>query len=119
MPVAIKTSFLPFRLSLSDKGPVQLTVELHNLSPEKKKLSLMVALPRTLCFSKEGMRNVELVRIDTLQPGEVKHLYFDIYPKVGLEPGVVPIHIKLQEHYTSYQYTANEASKTVELRVVE
>jgi len=115
--IGINTSFHPFRMKLSRREPVQLTIELSNRGGETKKLSLDVILSRELSLDKGGLLYNTSKRIDSLEPGKKQEFYFDIYPKHITRSGDHGVLLKLSEHYQDYKYVAKEQKKRLELQI--
>jgi len=119
MAISINGRFTPLQLVLSRREPVQLALYLRNNGNEEKRLTVKVSLSPALAFTKGGFKNSELLRVDSIKPGEEKTLYFDLFPKPGAKPGEQEIAVKIQEHYSNYQYTKAQYNASFTLKVSE
>ncbi len=108
MAISITGRFTPLRLVLARREPVQLALYIRNDDEEEKRLTAKVILSPNLAFTKGGFKNSELVRIDSLKPGEEKTVYFELYPKISAKPGEEKVKIRVQEHHANYQYTKKQ-----------
>lgn len=118
MTILINTKFTPFRMSLQRKEPVQLSVELVNKSGEDKKVLYEISLGQGIAFDKSGLKTKHEVRIEPLGDGDKKYYYYQIFPKVNVEIGEAPIHIKLFEpHDEHYEFVKKRYIKEISLTV--
>jgi len=117
--VDIKTEMTPMRLSLTERRPVELMIEIENNSNKVQMMSYDINLGGELAFDKGGRSGVQTKRFDSLQPGERIRDYFDIYPKVNVSVGEKLIVITAMEHFNQdYKYVMSKKSKELVLRVV-
>ena len=117
--IQLNTNFNPFRMKLGRRDPVTLTVEITNKSDESKMLTVYINLGRELSFEKSGYKTEAIERIDAMKPGEIKTYYYSIFPKAGTRTEAQPVLVKVQEHYKTQTYVANEYSKNLKLKVEE
>ena len=118
MAININTNFTPFRLRLSRREPVQLTVDLTN-NGNTAMVSMNVALTPQLSFSKGGFKNRETARIPEFNSSETRRFYFEIWPKASTRLEEQPIVITVFEHYKSFDYIKNKTEKKLSLQVEE
>ena len=105
-------------MSLSDKKPVQLGIEVVNRENEPKMLSLVITISNQLSFDKSGFKTEEKMLLEVMQPNEKRKLFFDIFSKPMTRQGEQPIRIKVLEHYNDYKYVVKETKLDTGLRVV-
>lgn len=115
--VSFKSNVFPYRMVLSRREPVQLSVEMKNDSAEQKLISLEISLPRNLGFDKSGLKTREVIKIGNMIANEEKKLYFDIFPKAATEAMEYPVDIMVLEHYKDYNNVNRRQSKQVTIRV--
>jgi len=117
--IDIATTYTPFRLKLSRKSPVQLTIAVQNKANENKMVSLELRLGRNLGLDKSGFRNADVKKFDNFGKGEKKEFYYEIWPKQSTAPGEQPVKVVVLEHYNNFNYIAKEYSKSIPLTVEE
>ncbi len=118
--VSIKNVLMPFRMSLREKSPVTLRLELTNDDSETKLFSLKLMVSKHLSIEKTGIANILDKRIGEIKPKETKLFYFDIYPKVSAKPGIdYPARLIVYEHYNDYEFINKELKKDFTVKVVE
>lgn len=117
--IEVKTTFTPLRMLLRRREPVELKLTLRNNGEKERKLTIRIEMPRQISFDKGGYRTAELTRVDSIKAGEVKSVYYNIYPKPSIQLEPQYINIIVQEHNTNYQFTENEYKANVELDVQE
>ena len=119
MVVTVNSYFNPFRMKLSSREPVQLSIELKNDGNEDKIVSMQVLLSKQLSFGKGGYQTEEMVRLPKLAPGERKQYYYEVWPKTGTRTEDQPVKIKIAEHYKNFNYVMKEYAYNLSLRVDE
>lgn len=119
MSISINGRFTPLRMVLARKEPVQLSLYIRNESEDEKKLTVKVVLSPLLAFTKGGFKNTELIRIDSIKPGEEKTLYFELHPKINTRVGEENIRVRVQEHYSNFQYTKRQYEAVFTLKIEE
>ena len=117
MVISVTGNFTPLRMVLARREPVQLALYIRSEGEEEKRLTAKVILSPNLAFTKGGFKNTELVRIDSLKPGEEKTIYFDLYPKISARAGEEKIRVRVQEHHANYQYTKKQFETEFSLTV--
>ena len=108
MAVSINGRFAPLRMVLARREPVQFSLSVKNEDEAEKKYTVKVLLSPQLAFTKGGFKNTELIRIDSIKPGEEKTAYFDLYPKGNATAREETVRVRVQEHFSNYQYTKNQ-----------
>src|SRR3989338_5801228 len=114
---SVNTTFFPFRLSLRDRKPVQLKVELINRNQQEKMVSLELLLSRQLALDKSGLKATAIHRITSFKPNERKEFFFEIFPEQFAEHGTYPVRVKVLQHYQNFDLVEREFTKNLELTV--
>jgi len=117
MTISIATTFHPFRLVLSRKKPIELTIELVNRKDKDTMMTLQIMLSKQLSLDKSGLISNDVKRIDKLEPDNKKRFVFDIYPKPYVEAGEYPVRIKVLEHYQQFKFVEREYTKNLTVSV--
>ena len=117
MGLEIKSNLFPYRMVLKRKEPVELSVAVTNNSPDKKLVSLQIAMARAIALDKGGLKNGVHQRLGELNPRESKQFYFHVFPKQGIKTMSYPIQVRVLEHFNSYDYIAGKVVKNLELKV--
>ena len=115
--VYIKTSLFPYRLVLTRREPVQLSVDVLNNDAEEKIFSIEVEVPRTLGLERAGAKIQDFKKMGPLAPGQEKHLIYDIHGKSSANDMTYPITILVHEHRAHSNDVARTITKRVELTV--
>lgn len=115
----VRTIFRPFRLKITRKEPVELTVTVTNLGPGKALASFDLSCDRGLSFDKGGFRNSESATLGDLGPGQKVEKIFYIHAKPVTRPGSYEFNIRAMEHYQSYAMVQKEVNKKFSLAVEE
>ncbi|VVC02550.1 Uncharacterised protein [Candidatus Burarchaeum australiense] len=120
IPYALKLRFAPYRLSLKDKGPVDLIVDIENLRDEEPLLtSVVIRVPKALGLDSMGLNQMREIRMGYLKPKETKSLRIELYPSARTKPGLYPVLVTAFCHYRDYSHILNSEKKRIELRVDE
>jgi len=115
--VSVKSVLMPFRMSLKDKKPITLRVELVNDEKETKLLSFKLAVAGDLSVEKTTIANVIEKRLGEFAPGQQKLMYFEIYPKVATRAREYPARLTIYEHYNDYEFVNREYKKDFVVKV--
>lgn len=115
--LVIKTVLVPFRLSISAKKPISLRTEISNDSDVAKKVSVKFMVSKDLSVERSGLANVLEKKIGTIEPGETKLMYFDIYTKTQTVNKDYPARLLTYEHYSDYDYIDKEYKKDFIIKV--
>ncbi|HIH16177.1 MAG TPA: hypothetical protein HA252_02120 [Candidatus Diapherotrites archaeon] len=115
--ISINSHFNPFRMSLKERRPVQLFVELRNTGQTAKKVTFLLSAGRQLALDKSGIVANAMKKIESFKPGQELAWYFDVYPKQMTQPGEQEIMIRVTEHFNDWSYVANESTKRIPLTV--
>jgi len=113
------TRFTPFRMKLSNREPVQLSVEVVNNESADKLLTVSTILSKALSFDRGGYRVDASEKIEKLAPDKSRKFYYELFPKPGIRIGEIPVKVKLTEYYNSFDYVQNEIVKSTSLKVEE
>lgn len=118
IPYSLKARFNPYRLSLKDKSPVDLILEIENLRKEEPLLtSVVIRVPKALGLDSMGLNQIREIRMGYMKPEESKNLRIEIYPAARAKPALYPILITAFCHYRDYSHILNSEKKRIELRV--
>src|SRR3989344_868477 len=118
IPYSLKARFNPYRLSLRDKGPVDLLIDLENLRDEEPLLtSVVIRVPKQLGLDSMGLNQMREIRLGYLKPEEIKKPRIEIYPTARTKPAIYPILLTAFCHYRDYSHILNSEKKRIELRV--
>lgn len=115
--VNVLTRYTPFRLKLSRKEPVQLSITLENKGNENKMISMEIKLSRHLSLDKGGFRTSESKKIENLGKGAKKQFYYEIWPKQSAMKGEQPVILTVSEHYNNFTHVAKQSVKSIPLTV--
>lgn len=116
--VKLFAGFVPMRLRISDRAPVQMSVEIVNDENERKTVSLYLSLGKELSFEKGGFKTDRVIKIDSLNAGSSKKYYFEIWAKPHTEEGDQTIKLTLLEHYKDdYSTVKKETERDLSLTV--
>lgn len=115
----VRTIFRPYRLKLSRKEPVEMTMTIINHGPGSALTSFEMECDRSLSFDKGGFKNSEMENLGELPPEEKVQKIYLIYSKPATRTGTCQIKIKATEHFNSYNLIKMEHNKIAELRVEE
>jgi hypothetical protein len=117
MGLELKSNLFPYRLILSRKEPVELSVKVTNNSPDKKLVTMQIAMARAIALDRGGLKKGADQRLGEMEPGQSKEFVFQVFPKHGVKAAAYPIQIRLIEHFNSYEYIARKVVKSMELIV--
>ena len=116
--IAVKANVFPYRFSMRDKQPVELTVELKNNDSFEKMVSLDVMLPNAIGTDKSCLNKGFSKRYNKLGPGqtitEKQMLYLSPHANIGEATGKV----RVSEHYNEFGNILSSFNKTLALRIV-
>jgi|GEM_PF-2885896 len=107
----IKTVLVPFRMSISAKKPISLRTEITNTSDVAKKVSIKFLVSKDLSVERTGLANILEKKIGSIEPGDTKLMYFDIYTKTQTVNKTYPARLLVYEHYDDYDYIDKEYKK--------
>jgi len=117
--IDIRTTFTPFKLKISRREPVSLSIEIENDGKEAEIVSLELHLGQQFSLEKTGFKTSAEVRIPDFKPGDVKKFYYDIWPKQAARLGMQPIKLLVIEHYQGFNYVKKKYDKTLQVNVEE
>lgn len=115
----IRTLFRPYRLKLSRKEPVELTLTITNRGPGSALTSFEMNCDKAISFDKGGFKTTESANLGELAAGQVIEKYFQVYGKPVTRLGTYPITVKATEHFNTYNLIKKEYTKKTELIVEE
>ncbi len=117
--IEIRNRFTPFRMKLSRREPVQLTVELINTGQENAMLSMNLNLGAQFSLEKSGYKTAAVERIPELAAGQSKTFYYEIWPKQSVRTGTQELQLTVLEHHQNFNYVKKEYKKNLGLAVEE
>ena len=115
----VRTIFRPYRMKLSRKEPVEMTLTITNHGPGIALTSFEMTCDRELSFDKGGYKNSANASLGELAVGQKHETYFDLHSKPITRPGAYQIKVKATEHFNSYNLIKKEYTKTAEIVVEE
>lgn len=115
--IDVRTRFTPFKMKLSRKEPVTLSLELTNSGSEPEMISVDMVLGQQFSFERSGFKNTVSEKIPKFMPNESKKFYFDIWPKQMVRQGEQPIRLTVTEHYRGFNYVKRKQDKILRLGV--
>lgn len=116
--INIATSLFPYRMDISNKNPVELTLKIKNMSNEIKLLSFDIILQKTISLDKSGLKKSETIRLGEIKPDQIILKKFDIYPFQGIKPGENKVLIRVCEHYLDYNSLKEKTEKIIYIRSI-
>jgi len=117
--IEARTAFNPFKMKISRREPVVLSIELANTGTEPEMVSLDLTLDQQFSFERSGFKSTDSKRIPEFKPGDKKKFYYDIFPKQMAREGYQPIKMTLTEHYKGFNYVKRKTEKILTLAVEE
>lgn len=116
--INITTSLFPFRLNIKDKNPIELSIQIKNMSSSSKLISYDVILDKTISLDKSGLKKSESFRYGELKSNEVINNKLLIYPFQGIKPGENKVMICVTEHYLDYNTIREKTEKIISIRSI-
>jgi hypothetical protein len=113
----VKTSFVPLRMIVGQKEPVNLHVDVKNLSRKPKSYSISAKVPSKLGFDRSGLMLEKRIRLGGVPPGKTESAVFSIYGKFGLKQGFYDVELLIREHEDRFDKQLSQAKVTSTLRV--
>lgn len=113
----INTRLFPYRISLREKKPQELVIELKNISNEPKMVSFEASLPFELAFDKGGLNRSMEKRIQELKPNEPKRFQFDVYAARMSGEGAYIGKLVVSEHYRDFDYVTKAYERELHFRI--
>jgi len=117
--IEIRTTLTPFKMRLSRREPVTLSVELTNNGSEPEIVSFELDLGGQFSFEKTGFKGEAVVRIPEFKAGESKKFYYDLWPKQMARAGEQSIRATITEHYRGFNYVKRKHDKSLKIAVEE
>jgi uncharacterized membrane protein len=115
--INVKTTFTPFKMKISRREPVTLSVELENDGQETEIVSLELRLGSLFSLEKTGFKTDAGEKIPKFEPGQKKKFYYDIWPKQMVRPGEHEIRLDVIEHYKGFNYIKRKQEKRLRVSV--
>jgi len=117
--IETRASFNPFKMKISRREPVSLSIELINKGSEPEIVSFELVLGKQFSLERAGFKTTAAGKIPELKPGESKKFYFDIWAKQMLRKGEQGIALTVIEHYQGFNYIKKKYDKLLKLAVEE
>lgn len=117
--IEVRTTFTPFKMRVSRREPVTLSVELINQGSELEIVSLELGLGGQFSLEKTGFKSDAREMIPEFKPGETKKFYYDLWPKQMVRPGEQEVKLAVTEHYKGFNYVKKTHKKVLKLAVEE
>ncbi|MEM4327327.1 MAG: hypothetical protein QXZ13_04160 [Candidatus Diapherotrites archaeon] len=119
MGITIRSSIYPLRQKLSEKEPIELSLEIENEEPKTKMVTIEVFLPEVVSFSHISL-NKELKRkIEAFKPFENHKEKIPVYLSRYARPGNFLGKIVVSEHYREFGVIEKQFRKEVPFRIYE
>ena len=115
--IEIRTTFTPFKMKISRREPVVLSVEIRTPGKETEIVSLDVDLGQWFSFEKTGFKNKIVKNIPEFKAGDKEKFYYDVWPKQMLRAGEHGIKLTTIEHYQGFNYVKRKHEKVLKLSV--
>ncbi len=116
--INIITSLFPFRLNISEKKPVELTIQIKNMGLEAKLISCDIVLDNSISLDKSGLKKSISFRFGEIKANQIISEKLEIYPFQGIKPGDNKIMIKVNEHYLNYDSLREKTEKVIIIKSV-
>ncbi len=119
MSIAINTNFVPYKLDLQDKRPVQMSIEVINRYLAQKKVILELMASNQIGLNKTSAQK-ERFELGLIQPGENKIIKVDVHPKNFAQKGEENILITATEitvEETGYSYPSKKFRKNASIQL--
>jgi hypothetical protein len=113
----IRTTFTPFKLKISRREPIMLSVEVLNSGTETEIVSVDLNLGQHFSLEKGGFKAAESFKMPDFTPGSKKKFYFEIWPKQSARAGNQPIKLLVTEHYQSFNYVKKNYDRALSISV--
>lgn len=117
--IEARTTFTPFKMRISRREPVSLSVELVNSGNEPEIVSLELNLGNLFSLEKTGYKSQVLEKIPEFKVGESKKFYYDLWPKQMVRQGEQGLKLSVIEHYKGFNYVKRKYDKVLKLTVEE
>ncbi len=115
----VRTIFRPYRMKLSRKEPVEMTLTITNKGLGSALTSFELECDRSLSFDKGGFKASETQNLGDLAAGQSVQKIFWLFSKPVTRTGTYIIKAKVTEHFNTYGLVKKEYAKTAELIVEE
>jgi len=94
----IRTNFVPLRMIVGQKDPVNLHIAVTNKTDEARGYSITVKAPSKFGFDRSGLMGERRIRVGYVSSQETKTAVFNIYGKHGLKSGLYDLDVTIREH---------------------
>jgi len=117
--IEIRSTFTPFKMKISRREPITLSVELSNSGSDTEIVTMNLNLGDQFSLEKTGYKNIAIKKMPEFKAGDSKKFYFDIWPKQMARAGEQGIKLAVTEHYNSFEYVKRTYDKVLRVSVEE
>ena len=117
--LSVNSTIYPYGLSLRERRPAELEVEITNKDSADKLLSLSILLPDAVAFDKSGLNKGVQKRLDSVNAGETKVFKYPVFITSKADPGLFSGRLVVSEHASGYDYVKTSYSKEVAFRIID
>lgn len=114
----INSTLFPYRLSLKEKSPMELTIELKNSEAKTKNISFDLVLPDIVALDKSGFNKGVQKRIDGFKSHDRQKFVFELHPTKKIDVGEYEGLVIVEEYSGNYDYIVGSYKRPVLIRVV-
>jgi len=119
IPYRLRMRFSPVRLSIKDKQPLDLILDVENTLDEEPLLtSIVIRVPKALGLDSLGLNQMREIRMGYLKPRESKTFHIEVFSTARTKPNDYPVLVTAFSHYRDYSHVLNSEKKRAEIRVV-
>ncbi len=109
---------VPFRLSIRDRRPLVLEVNIRNNAARERKFVVSVETDKNLSLSPSGLARYATEKTQTVYPGESITIGFKIYPRSTTKPGEYVVKVVVDECIDTHEHVVNTKELSVRVPVV-
>lgn len=113
----IRTNFVPLRMIVGQKEPVNLHVAVTNKTDAPRAYSVNVKAPSKFGFDKAGLMGDKRIRIGFVGPSETKTAIFSVYGKFNTPSGLYDMDVVIREHDQRFDKVVSVERAVATLRV--
>ncbi|HLC80110.1 MAG TPA: hypothetical protein VJG83_06900 [archaeon] len=106
-------------MKLSRREPIQMRLNIKNLSDKPNLVSFEMQMPQSLALDKSGLKTLQGKQLGNIPSGKSYEEYFEVHARPFIKPGIYTIAIKAIEHYNTYDFVEKVVKKNIEIIVDE
>ena len=114
----IRTNFVPLRMIIGQKEPVNLHIAVTNKTESPRGYSVNIKAPSKFSFDKSGLMGEKRIRIGFIPAQGTKTAVFNIYGKFNVPEGLYDMDVVVREHDQRFDKVAGVERAVATLRVV-